>query len=127
MKITMRVDASGFKAALQAVKFRSTDLLQIEGSGAKVLINGMRQRVPVDTGATRASVNSHITIATPDIVVDEIGPETNYAPYIEYGVESKPNYPIQPFVRPTAMEDFNKIINAIGQTFGLILESRWPT
>jgi len=122
----MSVDSSSLQKALKAIDFNGGDLLNIEGAGAAVLVNGMRMRVPVKTAATKNSVQSHVNEASDTQVTDEVGPETEYAPNIEYGVKSKPNYPIQPFVRPTAIEDFSQVIRAIGTTFGKLLISRWP-
>lgn len=126
MKPGLVVDSSSFKKALADVELNSPMLLQIEGAGAAVLVNGMRRRVPVDTAATKTSVMSHLVSYSDVMVVDDVGPETDYAPLIEYGIPSKPNYPIQPFVRPTAFEDFAKVINAIGYSFAQLVISRWP-
>ena len=126
MKPGMAVDVSSFKKALADVELNSPMLLQVEGAGAKVLVNGMRMRVPVDTAATKNSVMSHIVEHSDVLVIDDVGPETDYAPAIEFGIPEKPNYPIQPFVRPTAFEDFAKVINAIGYSFAQLVISRWP-
>lgn len=126
MKPNMKVDTSSFKQALKGVKLDWNDLTFIEGAGALVLVNGMRRRVPVDTGATRASIASHPYEFTDTRVSDDIGPETEYAPNIEYGIDDKPAYPKQPFVRPTAFEDFAKVVKAIGYAFGEIILLRWP-
>lgn len=120
------VDIKAMQKALKAIEMNPAHLLNIEGAGAKVLVNGMRMRVPVDTAATKNSVNSHITEATATRVVDEVGPETDYAPDIEYGIKSKPNYPVQPFVRPTAFEEYGKVVNVIGTSFGQLVISLWP-
>jgi hypothetical protein len=126
MKPGIVVDASSFKKALTEININASELLQIEGTGAYVLVNGMRMRVPVDTAATKNSVSPHIVESSDVRVVDEVGPETDYAPAIEMGIPSKPNYPLQPFVRPTAFEDFEKVIRAIGTAFGQFIISRWP-
>jgi hypothetical protein len=120
------VDTKELEKALDAIDFKGGDLLNIEGAGAAVLVNGMRMRVAVDTAATKNGVQSHIESQTDEQIVDEVGPETTYAPNIEYGVSTKPNYPIQPFVRPTVQEDFDKVIRAIGTTFGSLVVNRWP-
>lgn len=122
----LTVDSKNLQKALKLIEIHPEYLLQVEGAGAAVLKNGMRMRVPVDTSATKNSVNSHIIEASGTRVVDEVGPETDYAPDIEYGVPSKPNYPIQPFVRPTAFEDYTKVVNAIGYSFGQLVMSKWP-
>lgn len=126
MKPKMSVDTKSIAAAFAAIDFNANDLLQIEGAGAYTLVNGMRRRVPVDTSATQNSIKPHIESADENRVIDEVGPETNYAPFIEYGVASKPNYPIQPFVRPAAQEDMGKVVSAIGHTFGQMVVDRWP-
>lgn len=126
MRSRFRVDSSSLTKAFGEISLNAQDLLQIEKPGAHVLINGMRTRVPVDTAATQNSIQSHITEATDQRVVDEVGPETEYAPFIEDGVESKPNYPAQPFVRPTVFEDGRKVLNAIGVAFARMVEARWP-
>ena len=119
------VDTKELEKALQAVASDPDSLLRIEGTGAAVQINGQRMRVAVDTAATKNSVGSHIEEASTTII-DEIGPETDYAWYIENGVQSKPNYPIQPFVRPTAEEDFDETVEAMGRAFGAEVLSKWP-
>ena len=125
MKAGITVDASGFRKSITRIDITASELLQIEGAGAAVLKNGMRMRVPVDTAATKTSVDSHIIESSNIRVVDDVGPETIYAPNIEYGIQDKPNYPIQPFVRPTAFEDLAKIVSAIGYSFGQFVMGRW--
>jgi len=127
MKPGMTVDTSSIKAALKQVEIYRDDLIFIEGAGAAVLVNGMRMRVPVDTAATKNSIRSgHFVELSDSVVSDDIGPETEYAPSIEYGIKSKPNYPMQPFIRPTAFEDFAKVISAIGWAFYKIIMTQWP-
>ena len=125
MNADFKVNDSGLQNALKAISLNASELLQVEGAGAYTLVNGMRMRVPVDTAATKNSIMPHIVTATELLVEDEVGPETDYAPNIEYGIKSKPNYPIQPFVRPTAFEDLAKVIKAIGTAFGQLIISKW--
>jgi HK97 gp10 family phage protein len=143
------VDTSQLEKALKAIDFKGADLLNIEGSGAAVLSNGMKMRVRKDTAATANSVQSHIVEKTDNRVIDEVGPETTYAPWLEYGTGEKAEkgdgrkggwsykdtdgnwhftrgMKAQPFVRPTAQQDFDKVIRAIGTTFGQLLVQRWP-
>lgn len=126
MRSRFRVDSSSLSKAFGKVSLSGQDLLTIERPGAYVLVNGMRVRVPVDTAATQNSIQPHIVEATDQRVVDDVGPETDYSPYIEDGVESKPNYPAQPFVRPTVFEDGRKVLAAITTAFGRLVASRWP-
>jgi hypothetical protein len=109
----IKVDTREFEALIKRITPTAASMRRAAGAGAAVQIAGQRQRVAVDTGDTRDGIGSHITEQSATKVVDEIGPETPYAPNIEMGVQSKPNYPIQPFVRPTANEDGNKTLRAI--------------
>jgi len=102
------------------------DMLGIEKPMALTVVNRQRSLVPVDTAATKTSIKPDIQTATATKVEDHIGPSTDYAPYIEFGVTSKPNYPIQPFVRPS-VNGYERVIknvaNAafkklIGQKYG---------
>ena len=127
MKPVISADPSKIIEALKKVEIYRDDLIFIEGAGAAVLVNGMRRRVPVDTAATKKSIRSgHFVELSDERVTDDVGPETDYAPTIEYGDPTNPNYPIQPFVRPTAFEDFAKVISAIGYAFAEIIFSQWP-
>ncbi len=121
----MLVNDSGLQKSLKDIKLNVNDMLSIEGAGARVQINGQRMRVPVDTSATQNSVKSHIEEASNTQVTDEIGPETVYAPNIEYGRKDNPNYPIQPFVRPTVEEDFNQTIKTMEIQFGGRIQASW--
>lgn len=125
--MTIKVNDGELQKALKAIRPDGEIMLRIAGAGASVQIKGQRQRVPVDTGATRASVASHIEESTETRVVDEIGPETNYAPDIEYGKRDAPGYPIQPFVRPTAEEDELATYHAMSREFGRKIKERWES
>lgn len=48
-----------------------------------------KRLVPVDTGATRASIHTDTTRAGSTITV-EVGPTTHYAPHLEYGTSRMP-------------------------------------
>ena len=99
--IKVEFEALEVKVTLEAGKFTGKDLLDIEKPIALTIINKQVELVPVASGATKLSIRQHIDVATEELVIDEIGPETDYSVYIEFGVASKPNYPIQPFVRPS--------------------------
>lgn len=126
MKANTSFDDASLKKALRDIRIDRSDMVMIEGAAAKPVINLERQLVPVDTAATQNSVGSHITEASEKRVVDEIGPEMNYDPYVEYGVQSKPNYPAQPFVRPAAVQGRPDVVRVIGHTFGKLVIERWP-
>lgn len=125
MSIGLTVDTKEFIKAMKGLKLSKTDMLVIEKPGALVNVNQQRALVPVDTALTKNSIGQHIEEATRMRVVDEIGPETDYSPSIEYGIDSKPGYPMQPFVRPSA-QNAVLLFKAISAAFGKIVERRWP-
>lgn len=89
------------------------DMLTIEKPIALTIINAQRLLVPKYTHDTENSVSPHIQSATAEQVIDHVGPETDYSPSIEFGITSKPNYPIQPFVRPSAKaKNIQSVANA---------------
>jgi len=111
------VDVSKALKALEGGKLTASDMLDIEKPVALTIVNKQRQDVPVDTSLTKNSIQPHIQSATDTEVIDHIGPETDYAPYIELGVVSKPNYPIQPFVRPSVFGNERNIGNVAAEAF----------
>jgi hypothetical protein len=148
MKVKITVDDRGIQNTFRRAKITSTNLLEIEGSGARVIINKQREDVPFDTSATKLSINSHITESTSTKVVDEIGPETNYGLYLEYGtgeyaeggkgrkggwfyVDSKGvghftrGMRPRPYVRPSVFGNERSILNAITQSFIMFLSKLW--
>lgn len=125
MKPDLKVDPSDLLKALNGIELTANDMLQVEGAGAKVQINRQKTLVARDTRATKLSVREHYETISAHRIVDEIGPETVYAPNIEYGRADMPNYPIQPFVRPAAHSGFGQTIKSIGTAFGQLVISRW--
>lgn len=122
----MKVDDSGFSKSAKNVKLSRSDMLSIEGAGAAIVQNTQKTLVPVLTAATKTGINSHIITATDTLVEDEIGPETDYAPVIEYGRKDMPNYPIQPFIRPSAFgNNATNALKAISTAFGLLVGQKW--
>jgi hypothetical protein len=123
--VKMSIDVSGLQEAVAKGKTTRQDLLNIRGAGAKIIINKQRELVPIDTGATKTSIMSHIITATAKNVVDDVGPETKYAPVIEYGDPSNPNYPIQSFIRPSVAGEQQTIINNVCTEAFKRITSRW--
>lgn len=126
MSISMTVDIKGLQEALKKIDLSESDMLNLIGAGSYVINNAQRLRVPVQTGATKTSIKSHIVESSKDRVEDEIGPETVYAPNIEYGRKDMPNYPIQPFIRPSIVGNEANIQRPISAAFKLLVETRWP-
>lgn len=113
----IKVNAKDVMRVLQAAGLDANDLLDIEKPAAFEIINVQRRLVPVKTSDTKNSVQQHIQEANDQRVIDHIGPETTYAPAIEFGVTSKPNYPIQPFVRPSAFGNEGNINRSASAAF----------
>ena len=124
MSVSMKVDISSLKSALGQIKLSESDMVNL--AGAYAIINKQRELVPVRTGATKTSIKSHIKESSETMVVDEVGPETEYAPNIEYGRKDMPNYPVQPFVRPSIVGNEKNIQGPITASFKRMVESRWP-
>ncbi len=123
--MSSKVDTSEVDALFKKLGLKTRDLLVVEKPGSATVINIQRQLVPVDTGATKLSINAQIQSSSALKVVDHIGPSTLYAPFIEFGVASKPNYPIQPFVRPSGMVAGAKaVIKAMEVAFTAIVKRK---
>ena len=126
MKPGISIDTKGLKNALKDVKLSANEFASVGMAGGYVLVNGMRMRVPVDTSATRNSIRPDVVKQDADKVVVEVGPRTEYAPHIEYGIPSRPSYPMQPFIRPTATQDREKVLRSVSAVFGSLVNSKWP-
>lgn len=114
MKPSIEVDLSKFAKAMKKAGITAQDMQAFGFAGSAVVMATQKMLVPVDTGATWASIAAEPVSVTSTRAEYEIGPSTEYAPYIEYGVASKPNYPIQPFVVPSATGDSrNRCIKAV--------------
>lgn len=147
MKMDIRLDITEFLTAAGRARVTSSDLKKIETPGALVLVNGMRERVPVDTSATKNSIASHYDVELDDVLVDQVGPETEYGPYLEYGTgeyaeggngrkggwvykgrngffHTMGSHP-QPFVRPTVEAEEDTCIRAISEAMRSYLEDEW--
>jgi hypothetical protein len=94
----IEIDISEFNKAMDKAKFTPKEVMDILVSGGAHVATVQKLIVPTDTHDTQNS------IAIRDVSSTEIsiGPTTDYAPFIEYGT-SNPNYPIQPFVVPSAV------------------------
>lgn len=71
-----------------------------------------KQRCPVDTGATRNSIHTSISAGG---TAAEIGPTTNYAPYLEWGTR---RMEARPFMRPALDEVTPGFVRAMEQIGG---------
>ena len=97
MTISVNVDISQFKKAMDKAELKPQEVTDILTAGAVVIHSAQFRTVAHDTYATRNSIDIQPGRGASLL----IGPHTDYAPYIEYGT-SNPNYPVQPFVVPSA-------------------------
>ena len=97
------VDDREVMAFLKKAVITETEMLVIEKPMALTIVNNQRIQVPKKTHATELSIRPDVQSSSPTEVIDHIGPSTDYSPSIEFGIIAKPNYPIQPFVRPSAV------------------------
>jgi len=97
MNLRVNVDISQFKKAMDKADLKLQEVTNILTAGAVVIHSAQFRTVAHDTYATRNSIDIQPGRGTSLL----IGPHTDYAPYIEYGT-SNPNYPIQPFIVPSA-------------------------
>lgn len=124
-RTSSRVDTKEIFAFFKRTNLTEQDMLNIEKPGALTVVNTQRTLVPVDTGATKAGIIPEIQFSSETLIVDDVGPQTDYSEFIEFGVISKPNYPIQPFVRPSVMgAGAKKFWNAIEFAFRRVVESK---
>jgi hypothetical protein len=142
------VDISEFLKAVENVKLTADDMVNFSGAGSAVIKGVQKMLVPVDSAATKLSINDHYTTVSATEVVDEIGPETEYAPYLEYGTgeyaaagdgrkggwvyKGRNGFVFtlgmrpRPYVLPSATgKNKTNAINAISTAFRAFLESKW--
>lgn len=124
MNFEFTIDEDEFMEALRKIEITDAELMSVAGAGSAVIKTTQKLLVPVDTGATRASIAEHFEQGDA-IASIEIGPSTEYAPYIEFGT-SNPNYPIQPFVVPSVFgRSLTDTVKAIAAAFAMLVQSKW--
>ena len=97
------VDISEFLAFVGKAALTGSDLLKIEKPGALTILNTQRMLVPVDKGTLKLSINTQVQSSNSRETISHTGPNTVYAAAVEFGRPDLPNYPIQPYVRPSGM------------------------
>jgi len=125
MTVTVKVDTKQVERALKGGEFSIGDMLDIEKPVALTIVNKQKELVPVDTAATKTSIMPGIQETSATQVIDHIGPQTEYAPFIELGVASKPNYPIQPFVRPSVFGNERTIQRVASAAFDAKIKQKY--
>jgi hypothetical protein len=124
--MNMSADTKEFERAMNALTISSTELMHVAGAGSAVMKTTQKILVPKDTHATELSILEEFFPG--DKIVDiEVGPRTDYSPYIEFGT-SNPNYPIQPFVVPSAFgKNKVNVLKAVANAFMQLVMDKWKT
>jgi len=147
MSMKLTVDSKKFVEGMKRLALSEKEMRNIEYAGSRILVNRQRANVPVDKGTTKLSIDSHITESSAAKVIDEVGPETEYAVYLEYGTgefaESgsgrkggwfykdsngwhfTKGMPARPYIRPSVTNGANEVFNAISQAFAKVVQ--WKT
>jgi hypothetical protein len=105
--MTVKVNDKEVREMLGRFRLTRKNMLDIAMPTALTIVNSQRTLVPKDTHDTENSVQPAVIAATKDLVTVQIGPSTEYSEYIEFGT-TNPNYPIQPFVRPSVVGVYGK-------------------
>ncbi|MCP4988493.1 MAG: hypothetical protein GY928_21315 [Colwellia sp.] len=72
------------------------------------LVDGTAKNlVPVDKGILRGSLIKEVN---PSNLTATESTNIEYAPYVEFGLKSNPNYPKQPYLRPALNNNIAKLI-----------------
>ena len=99
--LVVRVDGDArLRKALRAVAKRAPDRAsKAVGATALFVQTEAKNRTPVDTGRLRSSLQ--IVFYNRGLTAF-VGTNVEYAPYVEFGLRSRPNYPAQPYLGPAA-------------------------
>ena len=119
------VDISEFLAFVKKAALTGSDLLKIEKPGELTILNTQRTLVKVVTGNLQGSINIQTQSSSALEVVSHIGPNTPYAAAIEFGRPDIPNFPIQPYVRPSGMVGgAKKVIKTMEVAFTILFRRK---
>lgn len=100
----------------QLDSLQNIDAVQAMLAGAQVLKEKCVEIVAVDTGHLRDSgIADELAPSERGAFVSFGGGEydVNYATYVEFG-NNNPNYPIQPYMRPSVDNNMDEIAQAVG-------------
>lgn len=95
-KLIAQLDAVGLQFTLEDIR-----------EGAEIFLIVAQANCPVDTGVLRES--GHLEMKADDVLIVF---DAFYASYVEFGT-SNPNYPAQPFLRPSLDEFEPDALSAI--------------
>ena len=105
-----KIDTAGLRKIQDAIPGRLRDVLRLAAFNIE---RRAKEKVPVDTGATRASITPDFSDLRDFRVT--IGASTEYAPFLEFGTASRA---ARPFMTPALEEETGDFLNAVGQVTG---------
>ena len=83
--------------------------------GTNLVQGTAKTLAPVDTGDLRGSIVKAVEKPT---LKGTVATNKEYAAYVEFGLRSNPNYPIQPYMRPALDDNIQKLMK-IAKTEGV--------
>ena len=107
--LTVWVDTRVLDKLGGALNGRLRDVVQV---AARNIETRSKQLVPVDTGATRASIAPTFSA---DGLEARIGPTTAYAPFLEFGTS---HMAARPYMLPALEQERAAFLAAAGQVLG---------
>jgi len=123
--MSVQFDDREVQAAFKRMTLNVDDMRNIMDDMATVVTEVQNRLVPVDEGETRDSIDSYIQLATATEIVSHVGPTTKYSPTIEFGDPTRPQYPKQPFVRPSIFGREAAVTNAANEALRKRVKARF--
>ena len=108
----MGVDVKITSHREECLKKISTHLKQGMTQACLLVERDANTNCPVDTGRLRASITNRLDVEGSELV-GVVGTNVFYAPFVELGLKTKPNYPPQPFLFPALESNKKKIIDLL--------------
>ncbi len=119
------IDISEFTDFVRKAALTGGDMLAIEKPGALTIINTQRMLVPVDEATLKLSINTQVRSSSARETISHTGPNTEYAAAVEFGRPDMPNYPMQPYVRPSGMvAGAKQVIKAMEAAFTIVFRRK---
>lgn len=100
---------------------------EILKDAAQIFLKSAKNKVPVDTGDLKKSLEIktlEIKANKLRIGVGPVGDDQFYWFWVEHGIKSRPGYPAQPFLRPAFDGNKGKVKAEIAKNLKLLVERR---
>lgn len=109
LPLSVTVDTKGLDKLVKGLEPELVKVVQIAAFNVE---RRSKDLVPVDTGATKNSIAARFSRGGLEA---EIGPTTEYAPFIEFGTT---RMAARPFMTPALEAERKPFITAVGQVMG---------